>query len=339
MSADSLPRQFGHRELYSDVSVIIPILNGEAWLHQQLEALACDTHQPFQTVVADNGSIDNSLAIANSFSSRMRLLTVDASKQPGQSFARNVGAQASSGSALLFLDQDDVIAPGYVTAMAAGLRHAEIVVARMDGEALNPGWRRHARELPQTYGLPVDPVPWGYGGTLGIRRNAFQQLGGFTEELGVPAGEDVDLCWRAHALKLTVAFAPDAVVHYRFPSTLSAFLRQGHSYGSAGIVIAARNGVPAPRLAASVRAVFGPLRLAVLGPSKGDRARGIFLLGRRIGTLQASLKQNRKAFSIRKQRLNLPDLDYGRMFDADRSATSASAPAPSSPGSSGTIDL
>ena len=273
------------------MSVIIPVMNGGTWLREQLEALSNDTAQPFETVVADNGSIDDSVEVARSFASRMPVVIVDATEHRGQSFARNVGARASRGEALLFLDQDDVIAPGYVTAMAEGLRHTEIVAARMDAKLLNPGWRQHARELSQATSLPTTPAPWGYGGTLGIRRSIFDLLGGFADDLGVPAGEDVDLCWRAHEMGLTLAFAPDAVVHYRFPSTLVGLYRQGRRYGYAGIVIAARHEIPPPRLAVSIRSVFGPIRLFVLGPTKGHRARGVFLLGRRLGTLHGTIAE------------------------------------------------
>src|SRR5437868_4320436 len=83
----------------------------------------------------------------------------------------------ATGDLLLFLDQDDEVGPGYVSAMVSALGGAELVAARMDDHKLNDGWRRQGRTLPQTTGLPSDPVPWAYGCTLGMRRSTFERLG------------------------------------------------------------------------------------------------------------------------------------------------------------------
>jgi hypothetical protein len=155
----------------------------------------------------------------------------------------------------------------------------------MDSDKLNEGWRRYARVLPQTIGLPGGTVPWGYGGTLGMRRNTFERLGGFAEGF---AGEDVDFGIRAHKSGLTLTFVSDAVLHYRYPTTLRGFFRQGRSYGFAGTMVEARHeGTPATTRRAVIRSLAGPVRLCVAGPTKGLRAQGLFLLGRRLGTLKA----------------------------------------------------
>jgi GT2 family glycosyltransferase len=271
----------------ASVSVVIPVLNGALWLGQQLQALRLDSAQPFETVIADNGSSDSSVAIARSFDREMSVTVVDASERRGQAFARNVGARTATGDLLLFLDQDDEIAPGYVAAMVSALRHAELVAARMDGHKLNTGWRRQARTLPQVDGLPSDPVPWAYGCTLGVRRSTFERLGGFAEDLDARAGEDVDFCWRAHERGVELRFVPDAVLHYRFPSTLRGLFRQGATYGFAGVMVEARHGVKRSlTLRSTIRSFAGPTRLLVIGPSTGARAKALFLLGRRVGRIR-----------------------------------------------------
>jgi GT2 family glycosyltransferase len=267
---------------------VIPVLNGARWLASQLEALRRDSAQPFETIIADNGSTDDSATVARSFDGQMTVMVIDASARRGQSFARNVGARAATGDLLLFLDQDDEIGPGYVSAMTSALEGADFVAARMDADKLNDGWRRRGRTLPQTCGLPSDPVPWAYGCTLGVRRETFERLGGFAEDLGVLAGEDVDLCWRAHANGVGLTFVEDAVLHYRYPATLSGFFRQGLTYGFAGVKVAARHGkTSAPGRTATIRSFAGPVRLFVIGPSRGARANGLFLLGRRLGRARA----------------------------------------------------
>lgn len=267
------------------ISVVIPVLNGSRWLGEQLEALRLDSAQPFETVVADNGSTDDSVAIARSFEREMTVIIADASSRRSHGFARNVGARTARGDYLVFLDADDVVAPGYVSALAAALDGAEFVAARMESDRLNEGWRRSARTLPQTSGLPGGDVPWAYGGTLGMRRTTFERLGGFAEDL---AAEDVDFGIRAHECGVVLTFVDDAVLHYRYPSSLHGFFRQGASYGFAGTMIDARYG-RCPRLTGTelIRSFAGPIRLCVVGPTKGTRARGLFLLGRRLGHMQA----------------------------------------------------
>ena len=267
------------------VSVVIPVLNGGRWLGHQLAALQRQSGPPFETVIADNGSTDDSVAIARSFSHRMTIVVVDASERQGQAFARNLGAKTAAGELLLFLDQDDEVAPGYVSAMVSALEQAELVAARMDDAKLNEGWRSHARTLPQTDGIPTDPVPWAYGCTLGVRRDAFERLGGFSEDLETRAAEDVDFCWTAHEHGVGLTFVPNAIVHYRYPASLRGLFRQGVVYGFAGVMVSSRHGpVPPMTLASLVRSFAGPVRLLVVGPTRGARAHAVFLIGRRLGT-------------------------------------------------------
>jgi glycosyltransferase involved in cell wall biosynthesis len=278
------------------VSVVIPVLNGARWLGDQLEALKRDSAQPFETVIADNGSTDDSVAIARSFDGEMTVIVADASNRRSHGFARNVGAKTATGEYLLFLDADDVIGPGYVSAMVSALDRAEFVAARMESDKLNEGWRRHGRALPQTNGLPGDTVPWAYGGTLGMWRSTFERVGGFAEDF---AAEDVDFGIRAHKSGVLLTFVSDAVLHYRYPTTLRGFFRQGLSYGFSGTMVKARHGGTATMTRrATIRSFAGPIRCCAIGPTKGLRARGLFLLGRRLGTMRALRRLSHEAAGV-----------------------------------------
>ena len=166
-----------------------------------------------------------------------------------------------------------------------------LVAARMDRSFLNHGWRREVRELAQETVLGNNGKrhgSWAYGCTIGTRRVTFDSLGGFDESLPVRAGEDVEFCGRAAAAGVVLAFVPDAVLRYRFPSSPRAILRQGFTYGHAGAYIEWHAGNLAPtKLRADIRSLLGPTKLVALGPSAGKRAHGLFLLGRRIGMLVA----------------------------------------------------
>ena len=87
------------------LSVIIPNHNGSAFVETCLKALFSARHQPFEVIIVDDCSTDNSVEIINKFPCRLIRLE----KQGGASKARNIGAKNSLGEALFFIDIDCVV--------------------------------------------------------------------------------------------------------------------------------------------------------------------------------------------------------------------------------------
>lgn len=112
------------------LSVVIPCLNAAEWLDQTLRSVLDQTRAPDEVIVVDNGSSDDSLAIA----ARPGVRTLECA-QPGAAAARNVGLATASGDAIMFLDADDVLGPDALAALESGL------VARPGGIAACP-WKR-----------------------------------------------------------------------------------------------------------------------------------------------------------------------------------------------------
>ena len=285
------------------VSVVIAAFDGERFLATQLEALSSQQLSGgFEVIVADNGSTDSTVEIARSFIPRLDVSVIDASTIRGQAFARNVGAGCARGESLVFLDQDDMVAPGYLEAMAQALDQAPLVAAKMEIGELNPGWISQAREIVQTVQLPEDPVPWGYGCSLGVRKQVFLDAGGFDTSLPY-ASEDVDLCIRLHDRGINIRFVDDAVLHYRFPDTFTALFRQGRRYGAAGVAVQRKHSTRPQTPTRWLRGTIGATRWATLGRERGVRARGMFVLGRRVGEVQGwilyrQLQRRRSAGSL-----------------------------------------
>ena len=100
-------------------SVVIPTYNAAATLDATLAALAAQEGvAPFEVVVADNGSVDDSAEVARRWADRLPLLrVVDASRARGVAAARNDGIRAARGDVVLLCDADDVTDPGWVAAM------------------------------------------------------------------------------------------------------------------------------------------------------------------------------------------------------------------------------
>jgi glycosyltransferase involved in cell wall biosynthesis len=104
------------------ISVIIPVWNSGALLRRCLEALARQTLGPdcFEIIVVDNGSSDDSAAIANSFPGVVLL----SEPRPGSYAARNRGLARARGDFIAFTDADCVPAPDWLEqALAAARRH------------------------------------------------------------------------------------------------------------------------------------------------------------------------------------------------------------------------
>src|SRR5690606_36832296 len=129
----------------------------------------------------DNGSSDETPALLARFAEANRRLRSVTCTEIGIAPARNHGVGASRGALVLVCDADDVVAPGWVEAMAAALAEDDVVGGRIDVEALNRPSVRAARGSPTANGLPAAFafLPYAVGANLGFRREVFDALGGF----------------------------------------------------------------------------------------------------------------------------------------------------------------
>jgi glycosyltransferase involved in cell wall biosynthesis len=280
------------------LSVILPCLDAAATLPPLLDALAAQRWDgEWEVVVADNGSTDASRQIVERYRDRLPgLRWIDASARRGQAHARNAGAAAATGDALLFLDCDDEPAPGWLAGMARALASHDFVACRYDQEKLNPRWLARSRATPQAlgpdvYGYPPF-LPHAGGSSLGVKRAVHEQVGGF--DVAMTALEDTDYCWRIQLAGTPLAAAPDALVHIRMRSDLGGIFRQALFHGEWNVAIYRRyrdRGMPKLPLGAGL-ARWAKLVLTapklVLGRSA--RTGWIQQLGWRLGRLRGSLR-------------------------------------------------
>lgn len=90
------------------VSVVIPCYNGAKFLRETLDSVLSQTYPVLEVLVIDDGSTDDSAAIAESYGSPIRVI-----RQPnqGESVARNRGIDEAKGDWIAFLDADDLWEP------------------------------------------------------------------------------------------------------------------------------------------------------------------------------------------------------------------------------------
>lgn len=87
------------------VSVIIPVYNGEQFLAEAVNCALSQTIAPLEVIVVDDGSTDGSAQIAKSFGARVRYIH---KTNAGPASARNMGLKESLGNIIAFLDADDL---------------------------------------------------------------------------------------------------------------------------------------------------------------------------------------------------------------------------------------
>jgi Glycosyl transferase family 2 len=90
------------------VSVIVPCFNAAAFLPESLGSALAQTHPPLEIIIVDDGSTDDSAAVAAAMGGPVRVIRQD---NRGESVARNRAIDAAAGEWLAFLDADDVWRP------------------------------------------------------------------------------------------------------------------------------------------------------------------------------------------------------------------------------------
>jgi GT2 family glycosyltransferase len=142
----------------------------------------------------------------------------------------NEGARHATGDALVFLNPDTVVSPGALSELVRPLEDPAIgiVSARLRlldrPEVLNSaGNEVHVTGIAWAglYGEPAETVDelrdvaFPTGAAMAIRRELFEELGGFTEELFMYQ-EDLILGWRVRLRGLRVVVSPRADVYHEY---------------------------------------------------------------------------------------------------------------------------
>ncbi|MEM7200469.1 MAG: glycosyltransferase family A protein [Planctomycetota bacterium] len=108
------------------VSVIIPAFDAASSLRRCVESALGQTRLPAEVIVIDDGSTDETAAVARAFGAPVRLLQ---QTNQGQGAARNAGLRCARGEFIAFLDADDWWDPEFLAACVAFLHEAPDAIA------------------------------------------------------------------------------------------------------------------------------------------------------------------------------------------------------------------
>lgn len=279
------------------LSVVIPCYNGEATIGSALEALGRQSwSEPWEIVLADNGSTDRTTAVVERYRERLpNLRLVDASAKRGSGFAMNTAVREAHGEWLAICDADDEVGEGWLAAVGEALSRHELISYRQEHERLNEGWLRETREQEFSEALPIlwfpPHIPFTGAGCLAMHRSLFVKLGGFDESVLL---EDLDFCIRAHAHEASIILVPEAVLHYRYRQTLGGIFRQAYRYGLGVAQVQRRYKRRGERYPGQRKWLVGGWRPVLWrlfrAHRRGHRAKIVWQLGWQLGRYHGSLK-------------------------------------------------
>lgn len=200
-------------------SVVIPLYNKEHYIEQTIRSVLNQTCTDYEVIVVDDGSKDNSLALARKYESdRVRII---AQENQGVSVARNTGIQNARGKFIAFLDADDQWQPEYL-ATIQGLtdKYPESAIF-VTAYAVDMGHGKvnySTRLEPETGCLPSYWLTLAKGydfvwtSATVIRREVLIRAGLFKP--GEKIGQDLDMWARVARINPRVAYSSRICVYY-----------------------------------------------------------------------------------------------------------------------------
>ncbi|WP_052341485.1 glycosyltransferase family 2 protein [Salinarimonas rosea] len=200
------------------ISIVVPVLDGEAFLAQTLRSVAGQTLRPAEVIVVDNGSTDRSVPIAESFAPLARVIRVPAE---GASAARVAGAAEAVGEAIMFLDADDLLGPTVLEELAAVLREEPGAIAAcawMRYELTGGAWHAAPQSCAPRRRSDDDLSAWLRGWyhppcALLWSREAYEKSGGWDPQVKV--NTDGDVAMRAFVAGVPLIRTAGGVSYYR----------------------------------------------------------------------------------------------------------------------------
>jgi peptidoglycan/xylan/chitin deacetylase (PgdA/CDA1 family)/GT2 family glycosyltransferase/SAM-dependent methyltransferase len=198
------------------VSVVIPARNAGETLAETLASLRAQTLESWEALVVDDGSTDDTAAVARDLAAADARIRVLEGRGRGAGAARNVGVEAAGGELLLFLDADDLLAPAHLERLAGVLADAGLGAVHCRWTRLAPDGTRVEtpffgatgdlfRTLARACGFPIHACL--------VRAKLVRALGGFDPALAIC--EDWDLWQRVARTGARFGFVGEPLAVYR----------------------------------------------------------------------------------------------------------------------------
>ena len=210
------------------VSIIIPAYNAETWVAGTIQSALAQTWPNKEIIVVDDGSRDNTLAVAQRSASASATVKVVTQKNAGASAARNHGYRLCAGDYIQWLDADDLLDPEKISrqmAVAESLGDSKMLLSsawsRFNFRLARAQWNRTALWVDLT---PVEWLVRKMGRNLHMANHSWltsrelaEAAGPWDERLSLD--DDGEYFCRVLLASRGVKFVPEAKSHYRISGT------------------------------------------------------------------------------------------------------------------------
>ena len=239
-------------------SVIVPVYNRPDEVDELLESLSNQTQKDFEVIIVEDGSVKTCKDVCDKYADILVLHYYSKENSgPGQS--RNYGAERAQGDWLIILDSDVVLPEGYLAAIDDSLqqRDGSFVATKEPSlcdafggpDAAHPSFTPIQKAI--SYSMTSFFTTGGIRGgkakldkfyprsfNMGIRRDVYQQLGGFSK---MRFGEDIDFSYRIVEAGYRPQLLPEAWVWHKRRTDFRKFFRQVYNSGIARINLEKRH--------------------------------------------------------------------------------------------------
>lgn len=222
-------------------SIIVPVYNRPDEVDELLESLTRQTFKQFEVIIVEDGSKNDCRSVVEKYSGALDIhYYYKDNSGPGQS--RNYGAGRAKGDYLIVLDSDVVLPEGYLQAVEDELK-ANPCDAFGGPDSAHPSFTDVQKAI--SYSMTSFFTTGGIRGgkkkldkfyprsfNMGIRRDIYQQLGGFSK---MRFGEDIDFSIRIFKAGCSCRLFPEAWVWHKRRTDMRKFFRQVYNSGIARI--------------------------------------------------------------------------------------------------------
>ena len=202
------------------VSIIIVNYNGKELLQKCLDSLLKVNYDNFEIILVDNNSTDGTVEFITKNYPSLIIIKLDSNK--GFAEPNNVAAKISKGKYLLFLNNDTVVTPNFISEMVKVMETdkkiaiCQSLLLKPDGSIDSSG--DFIDDLGVVYNSKtkideIREVSSARGASMLVRSDIFEKLDGFDQKFFITF-EDVDLCWRSWILGYRVLIIPTSIVYH-----------------------------------------------------------------------------------------------------------------------------
>ena len=228
-------------------SIIIPVFNRPDEVDELLESLCEQTVKDFEVLIIEDGSAKPCKDVCYEYANILDLhYYAKENSGPGQS--RNYGAERANGEYVIILDSDVVLPTGYLQAVEDELKQKPCE-AFGGPDAAHPSFTPVQKAI--SYSMTSFFTTGGIRGgkakldkfyprsfNMGIRRDVYLQLGGFSK---MRFGEDIDFSYRIVEAGYMPRLFPEAWVWHKRRTDFRKFFRQVYNSGIARINLEKRH--------------------------------------------------------------------------------------------------